>query len=286
MTEENKESLRDFIVKNRVLFYPLISLWRLIRLPYRLLLRVGLKLNALERLVSEDDILIVQEEPYTSGAKAGDGDDEYNVEFRRVFAGRDIVRERQSRYLKYIEETYEPSNGRDGYFLDISTGRGDFLNLLKNIGIEGRGLESNKVFYERVRADGFKVADTDPNAYLAEQDDSSILGISAFHFTEHYEPTYIHSFLALAYKKIAPGGIIILECPNPKSSVSACNFYFDLTHVWPYPPEILKFMVEWAGFNGIKTVYSCLTSAKFKVVGAEECNYEDYAIIAWKNRKA
>ncbi|HEX3555660.1 MAG TPA: hypothetical protein VIA62_20755 [Thermoanaerobaculia bacterium] len=51
----------------------------------------------------------------------------------------------------------------------------------------------------------------------------------------------------------APGGVFILETPNPVSVVVAArNFWLDPTHVRPVHPESLKPMYELAGFDPVE----------------------------------
>ena len=46
-----------------------------------------------------------------------------------------------------------------------------------------------------------------------------------------------------------PGGIILLETPNPSNlRVSGLSFYLDPTHRRPLHPDFLRFAIERAGF--------------------------------------
>ena len=298
MSNGNGEKLRGFVKDNRLLFYPLVWIWRLVRLPCRLLCRATLKLDALERMVSEDKVLVVQSAPYTAGKSGAGTMQEFTLELRRVFRGRDHVKDRHAKFIKHIRQSCADTMNK-GFIMDVSSGRGDFLSLLKEAGIKSKGVEEDETAYKRLKAEGFDMVLADPAAFLEDpaaflegsaaflegSAAGSIAGVSAFHFTEHRDHAYMQSFLALAHDKIAPGGLIMLECSNPKNRVAACNFYFDSTRVVPYPPEILKFMVEWAGFKNIKTVYSCPASPKFRVEGAQECNYENFVVLGYKEHK-
>jgi O-antigen chain-terminating methyltransferase len=52
-----------------------------------------------------------------------------------------------------------------------------------------------------------------------------------------------------ARRVLAPGGLLILETPNPENLfVGACWFHYDPTHRAPLPPDLLQFMVDRAGF--------------------------------------
>jgi len=54
---------------------------------------------------------------------------------------------------------------------------------------------------------------------------------------------------------LKPGGLLILETPNPKNlMVASQGFYLDPTHLKPLPPEMLRFFVEAAGFSNCQVL--------------------------------
>ena len=59
----------------------------------------------------------------------------------------------------------------------------------------------------------------------------------------------------LAWRALRPGGVLILETPNPLSLVVAArNFWLDPTHRRPVHPESLKLSLELAGFDPVERV--------------------------------
>ena len=55
---------------------------------------------------------------------------------------------------------------------------------------------------------------------------------------------------------LKPGGVVILETPNPKNLVvGACNFYADPTHRKPVFPETLQFLLDEVGFVQTRITY-------------------------------
>jgi O-antigen chain-terminating methyltransferase len=59
--------------------------------------------------------------------------------------------------------------------------------------------------------------------------------------------------MRLAAEKLAPGGVIAVETPNPRClAIFAGDFYIDPTHVRPVPPALLSFYFEEAGIGGIE----------------------------------
>jgi O-antigen chain-terminating methyltransferase len=58
-----------------------------------------------------------------------------------------------------------------------------------------------------------------------------------------------------ARRALRPGGIIILETPNPENPlVSLVNFHLDPTHIRPLPPALTNFAAEHAGFSRTVTL--------------------------------
>lgn len=58
--------------------------------------------------------------------------------------------------------------------------------------------------------------------------------------------------IASARHALRPGGLLILETPNPENFiVGSCNFYNDPTHLNPLPPEPTRFRVLSHGFASV-----------------------------------
>ena len=63
----------------------------------------------------------------------------------------------------------------------------------------------------------------------------------SFHVVEHLPPRSVERLLALACAALRPGGVLVLETPNPLSLVVAArNFWLDPTHLRPVHPEYLR----------------------------------------------
>jgi O-antigen chain-terminating methyltransferase len=77
--------------------------------------------------------------------------------------------------------------------------------------------------------------------------------ISAFHLVEHLAFDDLVRLLDQAVRVLRPGGILLLETPNPNNLlVSSGHFYLDPTHVKPLPPDLLEFLVASRGFEEIE----------------------------------
>ena len=199
--------------------------------------------------------------------------------FENVFRGEQKdIKERQRYYLKYVLEVAKNTQGE--IFLDAGCGRGEFLELLQENNIPYLGLEINEFETNFLKQKGLNVKNSDILEYLSNTN-KKLMGISCFQVIEHLDITYLKKFIELAYKRIAKHGIIILESVNPHCPFALSRFYMDLTHIRPYPPETIKFLLEWYGFREVKIIFSAPVAENIR--SRELCmNYQDYAVIGRK----
>jgi O-antigen chain-terminating methyltransferase len=171
------------------------------------------------------------------------------VGFEDRFRGSpDDIRTRLEGYLPLFE-------GADNV-LDVGCGRGEFLTLLRERGVHGRGIDINTAMVDVCRSQGLQVERADALAHVRAQPDESLGGIFAAQVIEHLEPAYLTSLLDAACQKLRPGAPIVLETINP-----ACWFAFfesyirDLTHVRPVHPDTLKYLLIATGFLHVDIQY-------------------------------
>ena len=190
----------------------------------------------------------VRESSRDGGARASLDGYKY-VGFEDHFRGsQDDIRGRVAEYLPIFRGMQN--------VVDLGCGRGEFLALLRENGIDGRGVDINEAMVEVCRSQGFDVTRTDALSYLEAQPDGSIGGLFAAQVVEHLEPQYLNALLDVAFGKLQPGAPIVLETINP-----ACWFAFfesyirDITHVRPLHPDTLKFLLIASGFQHVDIRY-------------------------------
>jgi SAM-dependent methyltransferase len=171
------------------------------------------------------------------------------VGFEDRFRGStDDIRQRVSEYLPFFQ------GARD--VLDIGCGRGEFLTLLREQGIQARGIDINGSMVDVCRQQGLDATEADALSYLRAQPDHSLGGLFAAQVVEHLEPRYLTRLLDAAFDKLRPGATIILETINP-----ACWFAFfesyirDITHVRPIHPDTLTYLLIASGFQHVDIRY-------------------------------
>lgn len=137
--------------------------------------------------------------------------------------------------------------------LDIGFGRGELLELLGTLGVAARGIESDPLLVELVSDQGFDAVLDDGNTYLRRIEDGSLGGLALIQVVEHLSAQDLLDLVALAARKVRPGGRMIMETVNPQSLyVFAHSFYLDPTHVRPVHPGYLEFVLREAGFSEVE----------------------------------
>jgi 2-polyprenyl-3-methyl-5-hydroxy-6-metoxy-1,4-benzoquinol methylase len=173
--------------------------------------------------------------------------DAFEAEFR---GDPKVISQRAEVYLPIIESV---SAGIPSFpILDIGCGRGEWLRLLKDHGLAARGVDSSRTFAEKVRAQGLDVEEAEAVYYLTRAADDSVGAVTAFHIVEHLEMNALIALIRECYRIIRPGGVVILETPNPENIVvGSCSFYSDPTHRRPIPPQTLSFYLRNSGFSNV-----------------------------------
>lgn len=134
--------------------------------------------------------------------------------------------------------------------LDVGCGRGEWLEVLRQEGFQAQGIDQNGIVLQRCRDLSLDVVESDALTYLGSLEDGSLNAVTAFHFAEHLELKTLVRFLDEAGRTLKPGGLLILETPNPENLVvGSCNFYLDPTHKNPIPIPTMKLLVEARGFH-------------------------------------
>lgn len=167
---------------------------------------------------------------------------------RRYRGTEEEIRERIAAYLPYLARI--PSGAP---VLDLGCGRGEALALLRDQGMAARGVDGNARMVAQCLERGLAVEEGDLFEVLAAAPEGSLGGVVSFHVIEHLPLPALDRLVHLAYRSLAPGGVLILETPNPLSLiVAARNFWLDPTHLRPVHPESLRLAFELAGFDPVE----------------------------------
>ena len=139
--------------------------------------------------------------------------------------------------------------------LDLGCGRGEWLQRMARSGLAALGVDLDAGQVAASRAAGLQVRRQCAFEALAQSAPGSLALVSAFHVAEHLPFEDLRRLLALALAALRPGGVLLLETPNPENlCVGATHFYLDPTHRAPLPPALLAYTVAAAGYEGANTL--------------------------------
>ncbi|HEX4952355.1 MAG TPA: methyltransferase domain-containing protein [Thermoanaerobaculia bacterium] len=148
---------------------------------------------------------------------------------------------------------YLPRLAGRGTVLDLGCGRGESLALFGRHGIPARGVDLSASMVARCRERGLDAEVGDAFGTLAVAEPESLGGVVSFHVIEHLPADEVDRLVRLAARALAPGGVLILETPNPLSVVVAArNFWLDPTHRRPIHPESLILSCRLAGLEPVE----------------------------------
>jgi len=198
----------------------------------RLVTQLASRMNVLERRMSDGD---------TEGIP-----DISMFELETEFRGsEERIRERHSQYV----ELFAGSSP----VLDLGCGRGEFLGLLEENGIEAMGVDLDGDMVEHCRSLGYRVGRVDALAYLRSLETATVGGIFSAQVIEHLTPRDVISLVSHAARALRPGGVLVVETVNPRSITALSSFFLDLTHVRPYEPLGIAHLLATSGFVDVDT---------------------------------
>jgi len=214
-----------------------------------------------------------------------------SVGFYRAFedehrGSRDLIKERQRVYLPFIQPLKELYPNSEA--IDLGCGRGEWLELLTESGFQAQGVDLDDGMLAVCRERGLKVQTKDAIAGLKECADQSQAVVSGFHLAEHIPFDVLQTLVSEALRVLKPGGVLILETPNPENIVvGTANFYLDPTHKQPIPPLLLSFLAEHLGFSRVKVIrlqgpIDLAVGRKLSIHDVLGGVSPDYAIVAQK----
>lgn len=174
--------------------------------------------------------------------------DKLYADFEDEFRGsRELVRARIEPYLEWVREA--GAGSAEAPVVDIGCGRGEWLELLAEHGLQASGIDLNRDFVDSCAGTGLKVIAGDAVDVLREVPEGSVGAITSMHLVEHLPFERVVGLIDAALRALRPGGLLLLETPNPENiMVGSHYFYMDPTHLNPLPPAMLRWVVENRGF--------------------------------------
>jgi SAM-dependent methyltransferase len=132
--------------------------------------------------------------------------------------------------------------------LDLGSGRGEFLGLLKKAGIPAIGVDSDPDAITTCSNAGFDVIKDDIFSFLDLN--GGFDGIMASQLIEHLDCLRAERLIERCFDILPPGGILVVITPNPENLTAFTKtFWLDPTHIRPYPLDLLTGLFDAAGFE-------------------------------------
>jgi O-antigen chain-terminating methyltransferase len=156
-------------------------------------------------------------------------------------------------HVRQTEEFYKPFFAGCRDVLDIGCGRGEFLDLMREVGIHAQGIDLGEESVAQCTEKGLAAEVADLFAYLGPHRSGEFDGIFASQIVEHLDPGRLPEMIRLCAAGLRRGGVLAIETPNPAClAIFATYFYLDPTHTRPVPHALLEFYMEEAGLGSIE----------------------------------
>ncbi len=149
--------------------------------------------------------------------------------------------------------------------LDIGSGNGMFLEIVRAANKEGLGIDISQEIVDASCSRGLDVRLQDFKEGLPA---GPFDGIHACHVLEYLTLPELYSFLTSCHQALSPGGTLLLRTSNLENSdVRDKIFWKDEKHIRAYPLDVLK---------------GCLTELGFEIAekGVENGSFNDIFVVA------
>jgi O-antigen chain-terminating methyltransferase len=172
--------------------------------------------------------------------------------------------------------------------LDVGSGSGAWLELLREEGLEARGVEGNRVLAEECRGRGLRVGDGEPLGALRGEPDASLGAVTAFGLLERLPLSELVRFLDDVVRVLRPGGVAVFETPNPQNLlVGSYAFHLDPTRHRPLAAPVARFLAEARGLCHVEIRYPFAPAETPAGRPADAladalAQPQTYAVVGWK----
>jgi O-antigen chain-terminating methyltransferase len=178
--------------------------------------------------------------------------DAFYQAFEEKYRGsRASIKLRMSVYEPFLRLISADSKKPSG--LDLACGRGEWLEILSELGYDAKGIGKDKGLVEVCRQRGLNVEIKDPIDALKNLASDSLDVVTGFYIAEDIPFEDLKIITKESFRVLKPNGILIFESFNPENiHTGAVSFYRNPQHRQPVSPILLEFLPEYFGFKKVK----------------------------------
>ena len=213
--------------------------------------------------------------------------DDFYVFFESLnYSSEEQVRDDRKIYIPYVRPIL--SFVELPLAIDYGCGRGEWLELLRDVGFRVKGVDLDQGMLKLALQKGLDVERGDGSTYLQTLPDNSVSVLTAFHVLEHLPFEKVLDFFLQSKRVLIPGGVLIVETPNLENlHVMTTNFFLDPTHIRPIPILQMISLARYCCFNK----YSVIRTKEDKnLYNKDEVTFrdlfygisKDYGLVAQK----
>ena len=181
--------------------------------------------------------------------------DEFYLSFENKFRGtREDIINSLSNYdgsLNYCCNKFDLPK-----LLDIGCGRGEWLQKVKELGLDATGIEMNPRMVQACRDLKLEVLEGDAISLMNSFEGETFALISIFHVVEHLQSDYLDELLSQCKRLLSSEGLLIIETPSIDNLIVSSNrFYLDSTHITHINADQITFRLENLGFKSSRPYF-------------------------------
>ncbi len=140
---------------------------------------------------------------------------------------------------------------RGGKIIEAGCGRGEFLELFSNLGVEASGLEHNPVLAGNARAAGLRVYEGFPESEETTIEGAPYDAFVSFNFLEHLPDP--NAYLRSLFRNLKDRAYGLLTVPSLEYILEEGRWYELIRdHIAYYSEETIRFCMEKNGFRVVE----------------------------------
>ena len=179
----------------------------------------------------------------------------FYLDFENQFRGdTDSILSQFSKYDSLINQVIKGIENPK--FLDIGSGRGEWLQKWRDKGQDCCGIENDRDMICLCRNKALNIMEDDATNALLSLPNNSVSILTMFHMIEHINHNQSIKILSECLRVLSEDGIFIIETPSIDNLIVSTNsFYLDQTHISHINAEAIKFSMKKLGFDAIRDFY-------------------------------